>query len=393
MSLAGLQASLLGTRMTLYLGPMLPVPAPFFVIEALQSATVDVSDDRRSGFELTFSVGRGFPISLDNNLSSFPLLKPGIRVILQVWFGAIPTVLMDGYITQTELKPSETPGGSTFVVTGEDMTVMMSLYELSLPHPQMPPPVRVATILARYGAFIGGPIIVIPPVPMTVELATERIAAQSGTDLDYVRRLAAYYHFKFYIEPTPIPTVNKAYWGPQEPAALYSHPLRVNQGPETNVTGIQFSHNAMTPYTVAGMITDQRLGIPLPLITSPVALAPPQAAFPARLGNQPFVRIIQADHVAGVDYPEAFGRAQAQADADAAKTVMVTGTLDTSVYNSILMPRRRVQIAGVGLTNDGDYYVRQVRHTLKKGQFTQSFTLSRDGNFPLTPVLLPPMGI
>ena len=91
---------LLGTHLTLLIGPTIAVPAPLPYTEALQSVEVTHSDQGRSGFQLTFSAGRSGPAGLvDYPLLSLPLLRPFNRVILIVTFGVIPRVLMDGIIT------------------------------------------------------------------------------------------------------------------------------------------------------------------------------------------------------------------------------------------------------------------------------------------------------
>jgi hypothetical protein len=44
-------------------------------------------------------------------------------------------------------------------------------------------------------------------------------------------------------------------------------------------------------------------------------------------------------------------------------------------------------VRGAGPAYDGLYYVRTVTHNIKRGEFKQSFTLSRDGLVSLTPVV------
>ena len=46
-------------------------------------------------------------------------------------------------------------------------------------------------------------------------------------------------------------------------------------------------------------------------------------------------------------------------------------------------------VGGAGFSYDGFYYVRRVTHTLKPGEYRQSFTLSRDGTGALLPVVVP----
>jgi hypothetical protein len=38
-----------------------------------------------------------------------------------------------------------------------------------------------------------------------------------------------------------------------------------------------------------------------------------------------------------------------------------------------------VGVRGVGNTYDGNYYVKQVTHRIKRGEYKQSFTLIREG--------------
>ena len=47
-----------------------------------------------------------------------------------------------------------------------------------------------------------------------------------------------------------------------------------------------------------------------------------------------------------------------------------------------------VGVRGAGLAYDGMYYVESVTHSLKRGEYKQNFTLSRDGLISQTPVVL-----
>jgi len=48
-----------------------------------------------------------------------------------------------------------------------------------------------------------------------------------------------------------------------------------------------------------------------------------------------------------------------------------------------------VGVRGAGLAYDGLYYVNSVTHSLKRGEFKQSFSISRDGLISNTPVVPP----
>ena len=75
------------------------------------------------------------------------------------------------------------------------------------------------------------------------------------------------------------------------------------------------------------------------------------------------------------------GLAQAVRTADA---VTGTGQLDVLRYGHVLRARQLVGVRGAGLAYDGLYYVQSVSHTIRRGSYTQSFSLARDGRISNT---------
>jgi hypothetical protein len=69
--------------------------------------------------------------------------------------------------------------------------------------------------------------------------------------------------------------------------------------------------------------------------------------------------------------------------------VTADGTVDAVRYGSVLRARGLVGVRGVGISYDGFYYVRRVTHTIKRGEYTQSFSLSREGTGSLLPAVRP----
>ncbi len=72
-----------------------------------------------------------------------------------------------------------------------------------------------------------------------------------------------------------------------------------------------------------------------------------------------------------------------------ADAVTGNGSLNTTRYGWILRRRTVVGVRGAGPTYDGFYYVNSVTHSIKHGEYKQSFTLSRDGLITQTPVVGP----
>ena len=54
-------------------------------------------------------------------------------------------------------------------------------------------------------------------------------------------------------------------------------------------------------------------------------------------------------------------------------------------YGRPLKARQLVGVRGAGIAYDGLYYVQSVTSTLKRGEFKQSFELTRNGLISITP--------
>ena len=378
--------SLLGVHLTLLLGPTVAVPAPPPLLEALQSAEVTHSDEARSGFQITFQIGRSGPADLlDYALAANPLLKPFNRIVLIVTFNAVPRVLFDGIITHQQLAPGNRPGESTLTITGEDIGLMLDLEEKSAEHPALDETLIALKIIASYAQYGLIPI-VIPPTVLDLPLPIERIPVQQATDLDYLKQMAERYAYVFYLTPGPAPLSNTAYWGPPQRLGVPQPALTLNLGPETNIDSLDVRNNALGPTLVKGKVQDRTTNQTLPVQTF-ASLRPPLAAFPAWLFNQPNVRRTQFRR-SGVNAMQAFAQAQGITDASI-DTVVAEGELDALRYGNLLQPRGLVGVRGAGYLHDGLWYVKRVTHTIRKGAYRQRFTLTREGLGSTVPVVIP----
>jgi hypothetical protein len=372
---------LLGIHLTLMIGPTVPIPAPLPLSEALVSAEVTHSDQGRSGFSLTFETGRGGALAaLDHPLLTLPLLRPNNRVILIVTFSAMPVVLMDGYITRQQLQPGDRPGTSRITVIGEDVSLAMDREDRSVEHPAQEETIIANKLIAQAGLIP----MVIPPVAVDPALPIERIPVQQGTDLDYLNQMAARHGYVFYVIPGPLPGLNTGYWGPPVRMGVPQSALSVDLGPETNVKNIQFGSDGNGPTLVEGQVQDRLSNQAIPVMTF-ASLRVPLSVMPLWLVNQPDVRRTQLRE-SGLSAMQAFARAQGQVDA-AADAVTATGELDASRYGRLLQPRGLVGVRGAGWTYDGFWYVREVRHALSRGDYSQHFSLARDGYGSTTPIV------
>jgi hypothetical protein len=378
--------TLLGVRLTILIGSTVAVPAPPVLTEHLENVEVTHADGGRSGFQLTFTAGRSGPEGLvDYPQLLLPLLRAYFRVILVVTFSVVPRVIMDGIITRSELQPGDGPGKAKVQVTGEDVSVMMDLHEVSAEHPAQDETVIANKLILGYAQYGLIPL-VIPPKAFDPAIPIERIPVQQGTDLDYLEQMARRHGYVFFVSPGPAPFTNTAYWGPQPRLGIPQKAITINMGPETNAKLTSFQNDALGPTATTGTVQDRITNQAVPIPPLP-PLRPPLATLPAWLVNQPNTRRTQL-RASGLNAAQAIGRAQGATDA-AADAVSVEGELDAARYGDVLQARGLVGVRGAGYQHDGFWYVKKVTHTVRPGSYRQAFTLTREGHGSTTPVVRP----
>ncbi len=362
-----------GVHLTLMVGPAVPVPVPRDVLEALTAVEVNAPDEGVGGFSLSFTL---------NNRSVLPTVFmiaggspiPIVRVIIIATVNGTPNVLADGVVTNTQVLPGSDAAHSTLQVTGEDLSTVMDKIELSgLPYPAMPGEAIAAFILAKYAALGVVPLIV-PSILIDVPIPTNRIPVQRGTDLAYLRYLVERVGYVFYIEPGPAPGMNIAYMGPKIKVGVPQPALNINMDGHTNAEQITFSFNPQARSLPVVFIQNEQTKVPIPIpipdigpLNPPLGLLQPLPARFNQLTGTAKLSPIQAVLV---------GLAQASRSAD---TVTGTGSLNVLRYGRVLRARQLVGVRGAGLAFDGLYYVSQVKHSIKRGEYKQNFTLSRNG--------------
>jgi hypothetical protein len=362
------------------MGPTVAVPAPQPVIDALTSAQITTSAGSASGFQLNFALSK--KSILNTILLPAGAFDPGIRVILIVTVNSLPTVLMDGVITQHTVAPSNEPGQSTLSVTGQDLTLLMDLADKDVPYPALPTESIVNVILLQYMIYGMIPL-VIPPLQLDIELPIDRWKTQKGTDLQHIKLAAEEVGYVFYINPGPLPGTNVAYFGPEIRIGIPQPALNINMDAETNVESLSFTFDGMSRtqpvITVLDPIFEKiPISIPIPDVS---LLRPPLAVRPAVA-----MRTKELDNVANLNPIQAalLGLAKAsQPDA-----ITGSGQLDVLRYGQPLKARQLVGVRGAGMAYDGLYYVSSVTHNIKRGEYKQSFNLGREGLVSLTPLVL-----
>lgn len=362
-----------GIHMTLMIGPAVPVPVSADVLNALTSVEVTNTTDGPSGFRLQFTLPKKSPLEilfLIAGGASIPL----VRVVVAITMNGSTTTLVDGVMTNHQYVPGSGGTGPQLTIMGEDLTKVMDYIDFSgIPYPAMPYEARVLLILAKYAPFGVIPM-VIPSILIDVPIPIQQIPRQKGKDLAYVKSLAEEVGYVFYMEAGPQPGMSVAYWGPEIKIGTPQPALNYDMDIFTNVDSLSFTYNSesksLPVVLVQEPLSKAIIPIPVPPITP---LNPPLGAV------MPIPKDIEfLDETSKYSPVRAalVGVAKASKTAD---VVTATGSLDVLRYGHILKARKLVGVRGAGTAFDGLYYVRSVTHNLKRGAYTQNFTLGRNG--------------
>jgi hypothetical protein len=373
-----------GFYLSLLMGGVLPAPVPKYLVDALWKVQITSSTDQRSGFQMSFLAGKRSPILRDLLPSGF--FDPPARVILVLTMNGRSTTLMDGVITRHELAPSDEPGQTNLTLTGLDVSQIMDLVDLSgFPWWAMPAEAQVGLILARYAVY--GIIPIIIPSPLVfVPNPLDTLPSQRGTDYAHIRKLADETGYVFYVEPGPKPGTNFAYWGPEIKTGVPQPALSVNMDGNTNVESLSFSFDGLGKTLYVFFVQNQATKVPIPIPVPDISLLNPPLGLRSPLQlSATFLNRPQEleDDTSKYSIIQAAARGLARAS-QSSDVISGSGSLDVLRYGHILKARGLVGVRGAGAAYDGLYFVKSVTHNIKRGEYKQDFSLSRNAFIPLT---------
>lgn len=372
-----------GMLLTLMVGPLLPVPVPKVVLDALTDVEITTNTQGPSVFQLRFDLSTRSPLHTLFMVTGGGAI-PIIRVVIVATVKGIPQVLMDGVMTEHNVAPGGEAGTSTLTVRGEDLTRVMDYLEFTgIPYPAMPAEARVALIIAKYSMFGLIPL-VIPSLFIDVPIPVDRIPCHEGTDLAYINQLSAEAGYSFYIDPGPAPGTNVAYWGPQIKIGVPQPALNMDMDAHRNVESLSFRYDSQNVSLPIVWIQNPQTRVSFPIPIPDIGpLNPPLGAIP------PIPKAIKfLPGTAKLSPPQAISRGLAEASRTS-DVVVGSGSLNVMRYGRILKARALVGVRGAGPAFDGLHYVTSVTHRIKAGEYTQSFELARNGlvsTVPLVPV-------
>ena len=372
-----------GIHLTLMIGPIVPVPVPQMVMNALDSVQVTTAAGAASGFQMSFQFSSKSELNtffiIAGAMNSGPATPP-LRVMLIITLNGTPQPLFDGVMTNVEVQAGSNGAPGMVTVTGEDLTKVMDMLDFSgLPYPALPIEARVALICAKYAAFGLIPL-VIPVLFPDVPIPVDKIPAHKGTDLQYIQQLAEEAGYIFYIEPGPAAGTNIAYFGPEIKVGVPQPALNVDMDALTTVENMNFSFDPTKGVLPVVFIQNQLTRFPIPIpIPNINPLQPPLGVLSTTLSN---LKILK--DTAKMNPMQAILRGLNEAK-KSQDSVSATGSINVLRYGRPLKARQLVGVRGAGIAYDGLYFVQSVTSTLKRGEFKQSFNLTRNGLVSITP--------
>jgi hypothetical protein len=366
-----------------------PTPIGSELADLLIDAEVTEVADGQAAFRISFGAqrtddGKGMEVEV----LSDGRLTPGNRVLIMAMQAALPTVLIDGLITDIWLDPARNPSQSRVVISGADLTVAMDLTEKIQGYPDMDDELIVLEILAQYERFAIVPE-TIPPAESDFPTIVQRTPIQHGTDLEYLYNLANRYGYVFTLRPGAVPMTNTAYWGPPKRIGIPAPALTVGNSTFTNVHQLVFMQDGRAAFQISGLIPGPLEETPaLPILALEPTLLPPLALrSPFPMSSLLGMRLPTGSD--GFDEIRAMGFAQGRVNKSSTGVARAEGKLNVEKYGSILRAGGLVGVRGAGMTFDGNWSVQEVHHKLKRNEYRQEFKLARDGTEPLLPVVVP----
>ncbi|MGE0257404.1 MAG: phage late control D family protein [Alphaproteobacteria bacterium] len=344
-----------------------PLPAPF--VQALREIEVETAVGQASMLRLHFDLSRNSWGDLD--VVAFDIFRPLLPLTIRVSLGlGIPQVLMNAYVRETRLVPSNTPGASRLEVVALDaLGSIMAHIQQPFPWPNCADSVIAQGIFGKYGIVP----VVFPTPPTRTQLDT--VSNQRDFDATYLFQLARRNSYELYLQPDPVIGRDFGHFHPPLTQVPPQGVLSIDFGTQTNLNSFNVANDMLAPTAVTSVSVDPRTRVPVPAFGL-ASTEPPMGLEPA------LTRIIPPpiERPAGTD---AVNPAETQAQALARATrssraVTATGEVDGLKYTRPLLCGLPVLVRGPGRQHSGLYYVRSVAHRITRDFYTQRFSAWRN---------------
>ena len=359
------------------IGPVVPVPVPQAVLDALTSVA---GHERRrrpraasSSRSRSATTRRCRPSSCSPAGASTPML----RVIIVVTVNGTPQVLMDGVITRQRGHARQRAGPvdaddhrrGPHHGHGPDRLQRASLPGDAGRGARRADPRQVRDVRHR-SRWSSRALLIDVPIP------TEQIPSQQGTDLEYIKQLADEVGYVFYVDPGPVPGHEHRLLGTgdQGRRAAAGAERQHGRAHQRRVAELQLRQPASTTLPIV-FIQNQLTQDPDP---DPDPDDHSAAARRSALIPPP---LTQASTVAAATRPssrrsQAIAARPGRGRRSRPTPSPGTGTLDVLRYGRVLKARQLVGVRGAGPAFDGLYYVKSVTTRSSAASTSRASTLT-----------------
>jgi hypothetical protein len=150
--------------------------------------------------------------------------------------------------------------------------------------------------------------------------------------------------------------------------------MTINMDSATNVESLNFRYDGLLPRQYIVTILEQHTGIPIPIPVPNIDLlkAPLAKHAPTPIKSEILTDVANKNPIEAALI--GFGALLKTSDC-----ITGSGSLDVNRFGSVLKARRKAQVRGAGASYDGLYYVKSVTHSIKRGEYKQSFSMLRGG--------------
>jgi hypothetical protein len=344
-----------------------PLPASF--VQALREIEVETAIGRASAVRLHFDLSRNAWGDLD--AVAIDIFRPLARLTIRVSMGlGLPQALINAFVRDTRLVPSNTPGASRLEVVGLDaLGSSMTQSQKPVSWPNSPDSIIAAAIFGKHGIIPS--ILPLPPTRTILDTTT----VQRCYDARFLLQLARRNSYELYIQPDPVIGTDLGHFHPPLTAMPPQGVLSIDFGRQTNLNSFDVANDMARPTTVSWMTTDPRTRAPIPalgLVSTelPMGLQPTLS----RYSSPPVERPAATD---AANPTEAMSQAMARAT-ETSRAITASGEVDGLKFNRPLRCGLPVTVRGAGRQNSGEYYVRSVTHHITVDDYSQRFTAWRN---------------
>ena len=345
-------------------------PASADLLDAILEVEVDASIDAASSFRLRIAINQ--TAQDDWTVLEDDLFRPLVPVGVRVQVGAgVPEALLNGYVTAQSVAYADRPGESTLEVSGLDATLLMNLEEKVTAWPNQADSAIASAIFGQND--------VVPDVETTSPVLSDPdgTTIQRGTDIRFLRQLAARNGFECYVQPDPTTGIDTGHFKPPQLDDPAEAVVSVNVGQSTNVAGFSVRYEMTRPTTAVATALDVKTKSTQTASsdTAQQTVLGSQAAL-SRLSTAPVVLPVQSGLV---EIGDLTTFAQALVDRSS-WSLVAEGEL--AAGSPVLRPGGLVNVRGAGSLYDGSYYVTRVLHRIAQSTYTQRFEARRNAVEP-----------